>query len=93
MTDVESLIVEASPVKSGGRARVNTETVQNMDVEDGELIVLSSDRKDILVSISGDSLINEGKIKLRRLDLEKLGVSEGQTVNIKRHKKLLNKLL
>ncbi len=93
MTESRSLKVEKSPVKSGGRARVNTESIEDLEVDDGELIVVSSDRKDILVSVYGDDLINLGKIKLRKLDVEKLGVGEGQTVNIKKHKKLLNKLL
>lgn len=93
MTQDDILVVETSPVRSTGRARVNSEVLDKLDISSGELAVVSTDKKDILLSLFGDNLIEEGKIKLRILDAEKLGTEEGEEIKIRKHQKLLKKLL
>mgnify|MGYP006305752899 CR=1 FL=1 len=93
MNENLSLTVEESPVQSGGRARISSETLKKMGLGEGELAVLSSDRKDILVTIFSDNLIGDGKIKVRQQDLKKLGIKKGDMVKIKEHQNLLTKLL
>jgi len=93
MTEAEKLVVEKSPIESGGRARVNNEFLDKLEISSGDLVVISSDKKDILVNIFGDDLVEEGKIILRVLDVEKLGVTEEDEVSVKKHQKLLTKLL
>ncbi|MBS3782072.1 MAG: hypothetical protein KGY66_06525 [Candidatus Thermoplasmatota archaeon] len=93
MTEAKMLEVEKSPIESGGRARVNKTLLEKLSFTSGDLVVVSSDKKDILVTIFGDDLIEEDKIKLRVLDVEKLGVEEGEEISIREHKKLLTKLI
>jgi len=93
MTEAERLVVEKSPIESGGRARVNNEFLEALEISSGDLVVVSSDKKDILINIFGDDLVEEGKIRLRALDVEKLGVTEEDKVSVKKHQKLLTKLL
>jgi len=93
MTEAERLAVEKSPVESGGRARVNNEFLDKLEINNGDLVVISSDKKDILVTVFGDDLVDEGKIRLRVLDVDKLGVTEEDEVSVKKHTKFLTKLL
>jgi len=93
MTEAERLVVEKSPIESGGRARVNNEVLDELEITSGDLVVISSDKKDILVNLFGDDLVDEGKIILRVLDVEKLAVSEEDEVSVKKHTKFLKKLL
>ncbi len=93
MTNGLILIVTESRVKSGGRVRVNDEDVEDQEINDGELIVVSSEKKDILVSIYTDDMIKKGRISIRGHDRKKLKVEEGDEVDIRKHEKLLNKLL
>jgi len=87
------LEVENSPIESGGRARVNEEIMKEAELEDGQMIVVSSENKDILVSAYSDYMIEREKISLRVNDRKKLGVQEGDKVTVREHKKLLQKLL
>lgn len=89
----ETLLVEKSPIKAGGRARINQEIFEKLEVETGDNVVVSSDDKDILVRIYGDDIVEKDKIILRSRDVEKLGVEEKEEVTIRKHKKLLTRLL
>jgi len=93
MTKRLTLRVEESPVESGGRVRVNKGDIKDHDIQEGDLIVVSSEKKDILVSIYTDEMIEEGRISIRVEDRKKLKVGEGDEVEIRKHEKLLNKLL
>ncbi len=93
MSNNLTLKVEESPVKSGGRSRVSQDTLKKMSLAEGELVVLSSNNKDILVTLYCDNLIGNGKIKIRHQDLKKLGVKDGDEVTIKQHQSLLTNLL
>lgn len=90
---VDALIVEKSPIKSGGRARVNIEILKELKIDTGQQVVISSEKKDILVKVYGDTLMDKGKIRLRILDLKKLDVERGDEVTIREHEKLLSRLL
>lgn len=93
MSNHLTLKVEESPVKSGGRSRVSRQTLQELNLGEGELVVLSSNKKDILVTLYCDNLIRNGQIKIRQQDLRKLGVKEGDEVKLKQHQSLLTNLL
>jgi len=93
MTEIDTLFVEESPIRSGGRVRVNIEVLKRLEVKTGDLVVISSDKRDILVKIYGDDLIDEDKIKIRVSDVKKLGVEEDEEVSVRKHQKLLTKLL
>ncbi len=83
------LDVEKSPIKFGGRARVSKNTLNELGIDNGDQVVVSSESKDILVTIFSDDLLDDRVIRLREDDRKKLDVEEGQTVKIARHKKLL----
>lgn len=93
MTNDLTLRVEESPVKSGGRSRINRKTLEKLNITEGESVVLRSNHKDILVTIFSDNLIDEGEIKIRQQDLKKLSVKEGDEIKIKKHQSLLTNLL
>ena len=91
MNEEITLRVVSSPIKFGGRARINEKTLSDTGMEDGTLVVISSERRDILVSVFSDGLIEEGFISLREEDLRKLGVKEGAKVTMREHSRLLKK--
>lgn len=89
----ETLLVEKSPINAGGRARINQEIFEKLEVETGDNMVVSSDNKDVLVKIYGDDIVEKDKIILRSRDVKKLDVEEKEEVKIRKHKKLLTRLL
>ncbi|MFO7792689.1 MAG: hypothetical protein R6W73_06890 [Candidatus Saliniplasma sp.] len=93
MVEKSILKVKNSPVKVGGRARVNPNIKMNLDLDNGGLVIVSSETKDVLVSIFFDDLVDDGKIVLRKEDRKKLNINEGESVRVRKHKSLLNKLL
>ncbi|MBS3816100.1 MAG: hypothetical protein KGY76_00875 [Candidatus Thermoplasmatota archaeon] len=93
MKEEITLKVKKSPVESGGRVRVNNSIIEDLDMEDGDLIVVSSKNKDVLVSAYSDEMIEEDNISIRVKDRKKLGVEEEDEVEVRKHEKLLNKLL
>ncbi|MGM0509861.1 MAG: hypothetical protein ACQESD_01870 [Thermoplasmatota archaeon] len=90
LTEV-TLQTVGSPVQFGGRARVNKDILEQLEVDEGDLVVVSSDNKDILVSLFSDELMDEDKIKLRKDDLRKLKTSEEKNVTLRKHQSFLNK--
>ena len=99
MTEDKTLTVDCSPVKVGGRARINSKIKDKFNMKEGELGVVSSEVKDILVSVYSDKFVNEGDIILRKDDIKKLNVTKGETVRLRKHEstikynKILDKLL
>ncbi len=93
MTERLILDVENSPVESGGRVRVNRDIFEGFEFSEGEMVVVSSKTKDILVSIYCDEMMENGKISIRLKDRKKLDVDEGDEVEVRKHQKLLQKLL
>jgi len=90
LTEVSLQTVE-SPVQFGGRARVNKAILEQLEVDEGDLVVVSSDNKDILVSLFSDELMDDDKIKLRKDDLRKLKTSEEKNVTLRKHQSFLDK--
>lgn len=93
MAKEKVLKVDNSPVKVGGRARVSTDTIKELELKEGDLAIVSSQSKDILVSTFSDKFVNDGEIMLRGQDLEKLNVSKGDNVTLRKHQSILTKLL
>lgn len=93
MEEKNELTVQKSPVKFGGRARINKDVLEKLDITKGDTILVRSKSKDILVSLYYDGFMKDKNIKLREEDMKKLGVEEGDKVVIKEHHNLLNKLL
>ncbi len=91
MVEEVLLQVVSSPIKFGGRARVNDKTLDEANIKEETLVVVSSEKKDVLVTIYSDMLIEEGLIKLRGEDMRKLGVKDDAKVTMKEHSSLLKK--
>ncbi len=89
MTELK-LEAEQGSVRIGGRARVNPEDLDRIGITEGDLAVLSSDHKDILVNIFSDIFVERGKIIIREDDMKKLKVGDGGTVELTEHESLLN---
>lgn len=93
MTQEMTLEVKESPVQFGGRAKVNSDIFEGLDIQEGDQVVVSSKNSDILVSLYSDNLIEKNFIKLRKNDMDKLTIREGDEVQVREHKSLLNTLL
>ncbi len=99
MVEEKKLTVDISPVKVGGVVRVHPDVKKDLDLEEGELAVVSSDIKDILAITYSDKFVEDGNIILREEDRKKLKVKKGGTVRIRKHesilkvKNIMNKLL
>lgn len=78
-------------VKIGGSARVHTKSMSALGIRDGELAVIRSDKRDILVNLFSDTMVEEGCIKLREGDMEKLSVVSGAVINVMGHEGLLKR--
>ncbi|MFO7991790.1 MAG: hypothetical protein R6U61_05805 [Thermoplasmata archaeon] len=85
-----TLEAEQGSIRINGRARINPEDLDRLGISEGELAVLSSDYKDILVSIFSDIFVEKGKIIIREDDMKKLKVGGGDTVELTEHQSLLN---
>lgn len=92
------LSAEESPVSMGGRARISMGNLKALGITEGSKVVISSERKDILVNVYSDELVEEDCIIIRGDDIQKLSIEEGEKVRIRTHRslikhKLLDKLL
>ncbi len=89
MLDNLTLQAKESPVKFRGRARINQKNLDDIGISEGSLAVLSSNEKDILINIFSDELVDEKNIIIRGEDMRKLGISEGGSVKIRVHSRIL----
>ncbi|UCH88702.1 MAG: hypothetical protein JSV49_10690 [Thermoplasmata archaeon] len=83
---VTKLQVKESPIAKSGVSRIHISVLENLGIEVGNTIVVSSDNGSILVHVYADTLIEENKISLRPADRKKLGVRGGYEVAIAPHK-------
>jgi len=93
MAKEKVLTVGVSHVKVGGRARISSSTLNDLGLEEGDLAIVSSESKDILVSTFCDKFVDDGGIVLREQDIKKLNVSKGDKVTLRKHESMLTKLL
>ena len=63
-------------------ARISDNVLEKLGVDEGHSIVVSTEKKSILVTIYGDQLIEDELISLRPGDRKKLHVSKGDKVSL-----------
>lgn len=79
---VFSLRVKMSPISGSGIARINRLHLRNTELEEGKpVMIMNGDRKRIMRLVA-DEMMERGKISIRRKDMDKLRVSEGDEVMI-----------
>ena len=91
------LRVHRSRIPVGGRARIHKDVLVQLQgpeikkMKDGEIehlydmIVIATEKKRILVKAFWDTLMSKDVISLRPPDLEKLGISHDEEVNVYLH--------
>jgi len=96
---VMKLDVKIRAVPSKGRARVNTSTLKELDIDEEKVVEIVPAEagfleKRVYAKLYADNLVEDGIIRISKLDCEKLGVSEGESVYVRPWKKkdLLEKL-
>ncbi len=85
------LTVEPSVISIGGSARVQKSALQGLGIDDGGLAVIRSEKKDVLLNVFPDGMLDDGIIKLRKVDMDKLSVQEGDKVKMMAHESILKK--
>lgn len=85
MEDV-TLKIQKRAVKSRGRARLNKSMLSKLGSEDESRLEIINEAagKSVTVTLFADSMVEEGFIRLGDEDLEDLGLTEGDTVIIRR---------
>lgn len=89
------LPVRKSKISSveSGIARLHSSHMDVFEEEnEGQMVVLRHDKKDLVVKIVSDRLAPKDTITLRSGDMEKLDVREGDTIEVEPYHKLTDEL-
>ena len=92
--DVNFKVIESKIDAVGGIARIHEEILEHLEIEEGKEVQVFSNEseKAVIVELTADKLIGKDAISLRRKDLERLGVKEGDMVHIRAHKTVADAL-
>jgi len=86
------LSVRIRAIPSKGRARVNISTLKELGIDEekaAEVVPAEAGfpEKRVYVKLYADSLVEEGEIRLSKVDCGKLGISDGGSVYVRPWKK------
>jgi len=89
---VMKLDVKVRAVSSKGRIRVNTLTLKELGVDEEKVVEITPEEagfpeKRVYAKAYADNLVEENVIRISKLDCEKLGISEGESVYVRHWKK------
>lgn len=84
--DEVKLKIRKRAVKSRGRARLHTSMLEKLDAKEESKLEIVNENLDnsVTVTLFADSMVEEGYIRLSEEDLQSLGMSEGDTVIIRK---------
>ena len=85
------LRVKKSPISGSGIARVNLSVMDRINISEGKTAIISSGKKSTVVRLVADERMDRGRISIRRKDLIKLRVREGDEVELTSFKKAVGK--
>ncbi len=77
------LYVKMSPISGSGIARVHVSVVEKNEFMEGKVVSVESGKNRRVLRLVADSMMDRGRISLRRKDMDKLGVKEGSKVTIR----------
>jgi ElaB/YqjD/DUF883 family membrane-anchored ribosome-binding protein len=84
--DEVKLKIRKRAVKSRGRARLHTSMLEKLGAEEESKLEIVNEAlgKSVTVTLFADSMVEEGYIRLSEDDLQSLGMSDGDTVIIRK---------
>ena len=77
------LTVRASHIRLPGSGRVHAEVLETMGRAQKDLVEVVHDARSVAVHVFGDRHVAHDHIVLRRTDMHRLGVSEGDPVTVR----------
>lgn len=86
------LRVKKSCIGQSGRARIAKDSFENLGLNKGDLVIVSYQGNTVLVEGYSDVLVEEGYIRLRYNDLQRLDALEEDTVQINPYNSLTKNL-
>ena len=75
-----ALTVRTSHIRVPGTVRVNESVRADLGVENRETVAVHHGRKSVALHLFGDRHVAPGHVVLRRPDMERLGVRDGESV-------------
>lgn len=89
---VVQLKIKKSVIGKGGRARIAEPSFEEIGVEEGDLVVIESDDRTVLVEAYSDIIVEDGYIRVRYTDMERLEVLEEDTISVYPYKPISKKI-
>ncbi len=87
------LKIKKSIIGQPGRARISEKSFHELELgERGDLLILERDSRTVLVEAYADILVEEGYIRVRWNDLNKLDALEEDTVSVYPYKPITKKI-
>ncbi|MFO7992292.1 MAG: hypothetical protein R6U61_08400 [Thermoplasmata archaeon] len=86
------LRIKKSCIGQSGRARIAQDSFDKLELQNGDLVIVSYRGNSVLVEGYSDILVEEGYIRLRYNDLQRLDALEEDTVQISSYNPLTKKL-
>lgn len=86
------LKVKKSRVTKGGRTRLCKDAFDELELHDGDDIVVTSDEKSVAVKAFSDDLVEKDHIYLRKDEMNQLKVKEEDIVTVSPHQAISEKL-
>ncbi len=86
------LKVKKSRVSKGGRTRLCKDAFDELELHDGDDIVVKSDEKSVAVKAFSDDLVEKDHVYLRKDDMNRLDVKEEDTVTVLPHQSISGKV-
>lgn len=80
--NVVKLRVKMSPISGSGIARVNRRVLKMGDFQEGKPLSVEKDDRKRVMRLVADEIMDKGKISIRKKDMEKLKVREGDEVSL-----------
>jgi len=87
-----TLRVRESRVSTPGTVRINNNTLEKLQMSEGEKLDVYFVEKKKTVITYADGLINEGEISIRREDMDDLGAENGENVVVSPHEPFTERL-
>jgi len=87
MSSVE-LRVKKSIIGKGGRARICESAFEELELNQGDLITINHHGNSILLEAYSDFIVEDGYLRLRFNDMERLNVVEEGNVKVDRYESL-----
>lgn len=84
--EIELVVKESSIEGEDGVARISDDVLGKLEAEEGHSVIVKSEKKELLLTIYADKMMETNKISLRSGDRKRLSVDGGDKVILSPHK-------